>query len=566
MNDEKKKVLVCGDCAKFHTGYCPMESRDTLSTKTYFVDEDSEVCEEFLAKDIKDLIQFFSEKLVENFTLRHFCKGNSPLGLFMWKEGRYEECEEFLRSYIESLGYEMNVESEVKTYTVNEVIEKVKRRTYTELKEEEPLMISFKNYALDWKAFLEGDLERGIIPIEDTKDKPIFHLIPHDLNVDFLKEAMSKLDVNKGVFPFAEESLSNIVNVFKEWVGDKWGLLFEIIGYCFYPDYPFNKAFMLVGNGSNGKSTYLRLVKEVLGEKNVKGSALQDICLYRFAASELYHKLANIFPDIPSKPISYTGWFKVLTGEDTISAPRKFKTSIYFKNYAKLLFSANELPQVEDMSEAFWRRWIVLMFLKRFEDNPSFFEETFPEDVIEKIIVLGLLAFVNVYKDRKFSIDVSEDFKEKWLRSANTIYAYVKEGVETAHLTLTKESYAPADHLYRDYLAWCEENDLETQTKHMFTKELERLFRIEKKRVRSGGQLVYVYSGIALGEATLTQENFEKVWNALTEAAKERGSAMTKEIAQEAGLPVEKALQVLKTLEREGKVYQPYPDFWKPYK
>jgi len=220
-----------------------------------------------------------------------------------------------------------------------------------------------------------------------------------------------------------------------------------------------------------------------------------------FRPQRAYHKLANIFPDIPNRAIGYTGWFKVLTGEDYISAPRKFRDSLYFKNYAKLLFSANELPQVEDMSEAYWRRWIVLEFPNKFADNPSFFEETFSREAIEKIIVLSILAFVNVYKARAFTVKGSEsDFKEKWLRNANSIYAYVREGEESQHLALEKEAYTPADVLYQDYVEWCEETDREAQSKNMFTRELERLFGVIKKQKKEKGSRFYVYEGVRLLE------------------------------------------------------------------
>jgi putative DNA primase/helicase len=502
----------CGLCKKFHTANCAPESIDSLREKAYFQDEDSEPfdesCFEFDTEKVEKegLIGLFAKMVLDNFTIRHFVKRGSSLGLFKWEEGHYIACEEWLRAYVEKMGQELGLQEKVKNHIVNEVVEKVKRMSYFELKEE-PLRIAFKNVVLDWKALLEGDSEKALRPIEETKEQPVFHLIPHKLDVDFLKVCIGKFSPEKGITNGAEELLPNTVNIFKAWVGDAWPVLFEGVGYCLYPDYPFNKAFMLVGNGRNGKSTFLRLVKEVLGEENVVGLALQDICLYHFAASELYHKLSNIFPDIPTKPIGYAGWFKVLTGEDTVSAPRKFRESIYFKNYAKLLFSANELPQVEDMSEAFWRRWIVLEFPNRFEDNPTFFEENFPEEVIEKIIALGLLAFVNVYKSRTFSIKGSEaDFKEKWLRNANSIYAYVKDGEENKRLTLEKEAYTPTDQLYQDYVNWCEENDLEAQTKNLFTRELERLFGVAKKQKKEKGKRFYAYEGIKLWEGEEEEE------------------------------------------------------------
>jgi len=501
---ETVSIKRCGLCKKFQTVKCRAESEDSIKNEVYFQDEDSEPFDEDCFEldkeklEKEDLIEWFAEKLCSEFTIKHFVKKGASLGLYVWRDGHYIECEEWLRAHVEKMGQELELKEKVRTHLVNEVVEKVKRLTYFELREE-PLKIAFKNVILDWKAFLEGDLDKALSLIEETKEHPVFHLIPFELNKEFLQKCIDGFSVEDGITGVAEKEAPEVVAIFKSWVGEAWPLLFEIIGYCLYPDYPFNKAIMLVGDGRNGKSTFLRLVKTILGEENVSGLSLQEICLYRFAPSELYHKLANIFPDIPNRAIGYTGWFKALTGEDYISAPRKFRDSIYFKNYAKLLFSANELPQVEDMSEAFWRRWIVLMFLNKFPDNPNFFEENFNREAIEKIIILSLLAFVNVYKTRAFSIKGSEaDFKEKWLRSANSIYAYIREGEENKRLALEKEAYTPSDQLYQDYVAWCEETDREAQTKTMFTRELERLFGVTKKRRKEEDRRFYVYEGVRL--------------------------------------------------------------------
>jgi len=449
---------------------------------------------EELPEKPEELIMFFTEAILERFTVKHFIKGGYPIDLYMWLDGRYVPCEEWLRAFIEAEAGKYGLSRRVRTYIVNETVEKVKRKTYFELKEE-PLKIAFKNCVLDWKAFLEGDLEKAIIPLEETREEPVFHLIPHRLDVELLKRLYGSTDLSKTI----EEEAPTAVKAFKAWVGDRWILLFELIGYTLYPGYPLHKAVMLVGEGSNGKSTYLRLIAEILSRENVVGKSLQELCYNRFAASELYHKLANIYPDIPKTALRETGAFKALTGEDMISPDRKFKTSIPFVNYAKLLFSANELPEVTDMTFAFWRRWLVIEFPNKFPENPKFFEETFTEEVIEKIIVLSLLAFRNALNARKFSVEASEaDYKEKWLRSANTIYNYVKTGLEEKWLELNKDSYVPCDTLYMDYQEWCDGNDLKAEGKATFTKELERLFGIQKKRKREGKLLIYVYVGVKL--------------------------------------------------------------------
>jgi hypothetical protein len=244
-------------------------------------------------------------------------------------------------------------------------------------------------------------------------------LIPWNLNTEILMKGLERLKAGESCEAIAMEYAPEAVMIFKSWVGEEtWVLLFEVVGYCLIPDYPLNTAFMFCGDGANGKSTYLRLLKVILGEHNVTGHSLQELCTYRFAAAELYHKLANIYPDLPPKGIPDMGMFKALTGEDWISAPRKFKDALYMKNYAKLIFSANETPDVNDQSYANWRRWVVIEFPNRFPNNPRFFEENFKPDLIERIIVLGLLAFWLVWHRKSFSVKGSaQEFKEAWMRA-----------------------------------------------------------------------------------------------------------------------------------------------------
>jgi hypothetical protein len=68
---------------------------------------------------------------------------------------------------------------------------------------------------------------------------------------------------------------------------------------------------------------------------------------------------------------------------------------------------------------------------------------------------------------------------------------------------------------------------------------------------------------VSSGDTTLTQENVQKVFEALANASKVRGSASTEEVAMEAKLPVEIVKICLEALQREGRVYQPFPDWWK---
>ena len=100
---------------------------------------------------------------------------------------------------------------------------------------------------------------------------------------------------------------------------------------------------MLYGSGKNGKTTFLNLLVRFLGEDNVVNVSLQDLLYNRFSKAKLYGKLANIYDDIPNTKLTGTGNFKILTGKGRVWADLKFKSGFEFVNYAKLIFSCNEL-------------------------------------------------------------------------------------------------------------------------------------------------------------------------------------------------------------------------------
>lgn len=132
----------------------------------------------------------------------------------------------------------------------------------------------------------------------------------------------------------------------------------EIIGYCLYRSAKYEKAVLCIGKGSNGKTTFLKVIDNLLGSKNMSHVSLQDLGNDRFASAGLYGKLANTFADLKSDKLTHSGPFKMLVSGDFIRAQHKFKNPFEFQNYAKLIFSANEIPQSDDKTYAYFRRWI----------------------------------------------------------------------------------------------------------------------------------------------------------------------------------------------------------------
>ena len=96
------------------------------------------------------------------------------------------------------------------------------------------------------------------------------------------------------------------------------------------PNNSYQKSFIFLGQGANGKSTLLDLLLAFLGSLNASKVSLQDLGSNRFRVAELYGRMANIFTDLDNKSLQSTSMFKMITTGDPITAERKFKDPFEF--------------------------------------------------------------------------------------------------------------------------------------------------------------------------------------------------------------------------------------------
>ncbi len=150
---------------------------------------------------------------------------------------------------------------------------------------------------------------------------------------------------------------------------------FELLAYCLWRGYPFQRFFLWVGRGSNGKGFLANVLTYALGADNVSGVSLADIQNERFAGANLYRKLANIAGEISYSDLENTDLLKKATGTDFLDADRKYRDPIRFKNCAKLLFLTNEVPKTRDTTDAFYRRTFIVHFENQFAEDPRVVNE-----------------------------------------------------------------------------------------------------------------------------------------------------------------------------------------------
>jgi putative DNA primase/helicase len=243
----------------------------------------------------------------------------------------------------------------------------------------------------------------------------------------------------------------------------------------------------------------------LLGLNHVSHVSLQDLAENRFKAAQLLGKLANIFADLDARALESSSSFKMLTSGDPIDAERKFEQGFTFKNYARMVYSANRMPNSRDKSYAYYRRWIIIPFEKTFATTASDGKLKKDDDLRSKlaqelpgIFNQALDGLDRLYKSRDFTIPKSvADALATYQGENDTGAAFIKECLIEAPRTGT----IVKQDLYRIYKRWCAIQGFKWVNQRELKRSLTQAFpKLDEYRDRDtdGRQGPWQWQGIAL--------------------------------------------------------------------
>jgi len=365
--------------------------------------------------------------------------------IFIYKDGIYEgNGDDTIRQMVHGIlgGSETN-------HCVEEVIGKVKRATWLNITLDE-----FTKKPLEQK--YDICVQNGILNIMTGELKE------HTPNEIFLAKIPVTYDPKAtcpAIDKFFEEISANSVEPVEQ--------LYEIVGWCFLPDYFPQVAIACKGIGENGKSKFLTLIRRFLGEKNCCSINIQSFEEQPFSLVDLYGKFANIVAELDERAIQYTTKFKALTGDDTVYAQRKFKNAIHFHNRAKMIFSCNELPRFRggDVSTAFYRRWIVRDFNAIFSEelgnrDPNILDKLCTPSEFSGLLNKAILGAQRLIANQKFTGEKSiEGKKIDFYMASEPVILFMEDClVEDMSSIITRHD------MYLWYKAWlCEKKAIPYQ-------------------------------------------------------------------------------------------------------
>jgi putative DNA primase/helicase len=275
-------------------------------------------------------------------------------------------------------------------------------------------------------------------------------------------------------------------------------LLEEMVGACMYRSNTLagGKAFILIGDRSNGKSTFLDMVKTMLGDENIASLDMNELH-EKFQNAELFGKLANIGDDIDSEFIPTSAIFKKLVSGERIQVQKKGQDPFEFNNYSKMLFSANNIPRIgrgKD-SGAILRRLIIIPFNAKFSANdpdyrPNIKYDLREQECMEYLILLGLEGLKRVLENKEFtkSEKVQKEL-DSYEESNNPILAFIKSCAEE-EFTIERE---PTNKVYEHYSVYCKNNGHTPLSNIEFSKQINRQLNFEIKITKVNKKSVRIF-------------------------------------------------------------------------
>jgi len=348
-------------------------------------------------KEIRDMVKGAYEKFYKESSDEDADEANNPWFAMTKKGVMFKYPERLIRHMMEDHGVLPMINKDY--YVYNE-------RKYIMMEEDgiNDLLISHLGedmVRLSWLNDAKSMLDKKRKPIEifNRRDDLLFFRNGSfqitDAGLDSIPDSMDYYSTVEVPYCYSEGNYcenwqNNLDKILPD--ADDQMILQELMGYLLVPNNDAKKIFVLFGPGDTGKTLVLRVIEKLLGHENICTVDLSMLS-ERFQSTALIGKLADIIDDQDFVYLKSSGIIKSITGGGTIGAEVKGGKHFNFRNYARIVYTCNEIPRAADRGDAWHSRHLILPFLKKIPEKEKnrHIMKTFDFDGIASWAVEGLM-------------------------------------------------------------------------------------------------------------------------------------------------------------------------------
>lgn len=249
-------------------------------------------------------------------------------------------------------------------------------------------------------------------------------------------------------------------------------LMQEMTGYILYEDSSLQKCFFLMGDGANGKSVFLNVIRAVFGEANVSNVEMSSL-IEPFQRINLINSLVNISTETSSNVKGAESIFKQIVVGDTINGCYKNKDFVNFNPRCVMISACNEYIKSRDTTSGFLRRICFIDFPCKFEGENA---DTELEGKLKTELV-GIFnwtyeGYKRLCEQKKFT-ETPEQLVmlDEFVQIMNPVAAFIRECLSE------RTGSTERSKLYEEYTAWCKSAGHEAQSRNKFMQNFRKTIR-----------------------------------------------------------------------------------------
>lgn len=266
------------------------------------------------------------------------------------------------------------------------------------------------------------------------------------------------------------------------------------VGYSMTASTVEQCVFFLHGSGSNGKSTFLSIIREMMGDytvniqpetimvKNSPGGANSDIA--RLKSARL---VTTVEPNEGAR--LNEGLLKQLSGEDPVTARRLYGDEFEFIPQFKLWMATNHRPLIRGTDDGIWRRIKMIPFTAQIPDEKK--DKHLAGKLRRELPGIFNWAIDGCRKYQESGLQEPRSVRGstmEYRKDMDAIQQFIDECCE-------QSGECPAVSLYSAYSDWAKRNHQYEMNNNVFGRKMSE--RYVKQKTRNGA----VYIGIKLGRA-----------------------------------------------------------------
>lgn len=266
------------------------------------------------------------------------------------------------------------------------------------------------------------------------------------------------------------------------------------VGYSMTASTVEQCVFFLHGSGSNGKSTFLSIIREMMGDytvniqpetimvKNSPGGANSDIA--RLKSARL---VTTVEPNEGAR--LNEGLLKQLSGEDPVTARRLYGDEFEFIPQFKLWMATNHRPLIRGTDDGIWRRIKMIPFTVQIPDEKK--DKHLAGKLRRELPGIFNWAIDGCQKYQEGGLQEPRSVRGstmEYRKDMDAIQQFIDECCE-------QSGECPAVSLYSAYSDWAKRNHQYEMNNNVFGRKMSE--RYVKQKTRNGA----VYIGIKLGRA-----------------------------------------------------------------